>query len=438
MGIGQDDQQLQRKKMEQILHQETRVATNLNETKEGYDQHLYNIEQTKKDKTVINELLQSKTLQISNKEKFQLMAIQGRNISHLLINQNQYDTDSPEMAAVKTNVATLEQLLNNQSDNAASPENILEVESAYKAAIASCRYYRDHKNPTFQSGTDRKNMVIETLSYLEDEARQLALAKELISTGKLMEQAKCARDLIIQVREYMEQKKQQDGAGSAPQRVGLNSLTYNDFAAMLGTHNRGQIEYSDGGLKFINNGILSFSSGTASVQNHRLRERLFFLAAQKLGEGATPEVLLGLRKTLGLDPGNDNGVDTKSLPLSRRGLFKVLAVVNEKTSVVDQVRANQTNASDCQISLAKYTDMLLGSETTTESRLHSTPEQEQKLKTEIAQILGKAKQAGVEVPGLSKHQMDNLVKGNLPLLRSFRFLHPLCGMLLQKTIVPKQ
>lgn len=416
MGAGNGAYEEAKRKMEQnidrLLHQEVRVATNLNEV-QADKQQFYSMEETEKDKELIDHVLFHRTrLHLSDEDTYRLQAIQGRNISHLLLNQQKFTGDSTEMKEVKKDVATLERLLS-QPWNAETAESaVSDIESAYQMAIASCQYYIDNKHSTFQTGIERKMMVWETLDHLREEAKQISVAKKLIKEGQLTGEVTTARDLLVQAHEYMAAHKEQPAEKRREQPTGINALTYADFAAMLGTHNRGQIEFSGKGLQLINNGIFSTSTGTVSAANYQVRERFLAVVLEKLGAQATPDIMLRLQTTLGLSKGA-----TEAAPLSRHTLYDVITEINLRTSAVSQTLAEGKNAPASRHRLALTATELFSAQLDDRSQTYATAAQEQMMKTQIATILGNAKRLGVNVPGLSKHQMDNLVKGNILLLR---------------------
>lgn len=228
---------------------------------------------------------------------------------------------------------------------------------------------------------------------------------------------------INDTQEYQTQAVQRQNiehvAEPAPVRVfsdsfdeGLMALTYQDFIKMMGTYNRGQVELVNGKLQIINNHYFSSSRGKESTFNRLLRERFFVLAMQKLGNRMTPELYERLRGTLQLDQEG-----AASLPLTRKQIQEVLADVNMRTSMVTKLLFQDTAADPAQLELAKKADQLVAGKMSAYDRSHVTPESQQRLREEIEGIFEKAKKLDKKLPSLSKHQMDNLVNGNIELVR---------------------
>lgn len=192
----------------------------------------------------------------------------------------------------------------------------------------------------------------------------------------------------------------------------LNTLTYHDFTKMIGTYNRGQVELSDGQLKIINNHKFSRSKGKMSVNNRALRERFLALAIEKMGGQMPTELYEHIRKTLKLDQEGEN-----SLPLTRQQIHDVLADVNMHTSTVSKVLASDQGMEDPQYRLAKAANDLLCGDLSAYERSHTTLQTEKKLRETVKAIIKKAKESGKTKLSLSEHQLDNLIKGNLELVR---------------------
>ncbi|MBO5153371.1 MAG: hypothetical protein J6C00_03330, partial [Eubacterium sp.] len=98
---GQNDNlglQQQKNRVDQILHSEaTRVATDLSWKEQGYDNTYNSVESTKEDVKFIDQVLNlpaTARMQFEDKDLFRLKAIQGRNLSHLLLNEHKYGGDN--------------------------------------------------------------------------------------------------------------------------------------------------------------------------------------------------------------------------------------------------------------------------------------------------------------------------------------------------------
>ena len=403
------NEQLQqtRQRVDNILHQEMRTATNLQNVQQDRQQ-FYSLEQTQNDQQTIRAALMNAELNLTDNEQNRLRAIQGRNISHILLNQNQYSSDSPEMDMVKKDVGALEQLLAGEWDVAHAQESLAELESAYQFAIASCKNYCLRKKPSFRSGKQRKQMVEETLANLLEEQRQIHEARRLAEQNALPAGITSKRDLLVEIGRQAEVGAQQQG-----QVAGVMQLTYGDYAAMLGTYNRGQIEFSKGALRMINNHAMSTSKGTESFENLQVREQLFSEAMKKLGEEATAERGFKLLDMLGL-----RTTAKKALPLSRKDLYEVITYVNQSSSKTSQAfHDDPEEDGGARIKLAVAATSIVGSGLDSWNITYTPQKTEQIVRDQIKAALKNAEEQGVNVPQLSQHQMDMLIKGNLSLLR---------------------
>ena len=101
--MGVERENLQKMRSEQIHHilqQDEQL---------GREQSMFqDVGQMQANRAVIDQaLMKSGEWKLTDKEQYRLRAIQGRTISHLLLNQNQFSTDSPEMSLVKKKVEKL-------------------------------------------------------------------------------------------------------------------------------------------------------------------------------------------------------------------------------------------------------------------------------------------------------------------------------------------
>ena len=402
------NQQITKERVDQILTQETRMARNMEKDTQGYDRQFYSVEQTRQDMKLIDQALHVPPveLRLEDSKKYRLQAIQGRNLSHVLLNSKKSSGDSEEMANVKNSIESLEQKLAEVRQDAISVANIEEVENAYLLAISHCQYYCDNKNPTFQTGKERKQLVMDTLAQLRREAGWLSEAKKRIRAGEQFADVHNVRDLLVKGQETGEKPEETHSEGS------INALTYNDFVAVLGTHNRGQVEFSGGELKIINNGMLSRSKGEASLQNYLVRQRFFSIAMQRLGGNLMPELFERMRTTLGIDLSAE-----EALPLSRQAIHDVIALVNMRSSVVARTLHRGSKADPIKYALAKKANGMIGAKANAYERSFATSEREKQFKKEINNLLEQARAQGKTIPELTTRQMDRLVKGNLSLLR---------------------
>lgn len=419
---GEMNQQVTQNQVNDLLTHQNRVAVNMQkETERAYDPQYYSLERTKEDRQLIDQILKlpaSTNLVISDEQKYRLQAMQGRNLSHILVNSNQYGYtgDSEEMKSAKESVEALELLLSKQLEEVTLSESIEQIETAYLEAISACRYYYEHKDPSFRAGQERKQAVYDVFVRLQAESEQIAVAKKMLQNGEMTQKVTNAQDLLVYAQQSIaakEKAKQQ----SQPEATGIPALTFDTFARMIGTHNRGQVEFDGKGLKIINNGAFSLSSGSASLENRQVRERFLAVVMEKLGEKQGQARYVRLRQMIGLDNSAEN-----LKPITRDAIYQVVSMVNDLTSVVDQTLKEGKAASVVEHRFALEVDQLIGGNVAEYERSNASSEQEKLLKKEINSILERARKAGANLPELTRHQMDNLVKGNVSRLRDEIFL----------------
>ena len=445
---GQNDNlglQQQKNRVDQILHSEaTRVATDLSWKEQGYDNTYNSVESTKEDVKFIDQVLNlpaTARMQFEDKDLFRLKAIQGRNLSHLLLNEHKYGEDSDEMLAVKERVAELEQVMSQKVDHGYDFETI---ERAYQRAIAACRYYCENKNPTFPAGIERKKRVMETFLRLKEENEQIAVAKDLIQKGELEGvEVKDPQDLLVLAQVHLSGNDDAIEELNEKEAAGIHALTFEDFAKMVGTKNRGAISFSDGKMHLVSNSwfaqtgmhdsfsMLFGSDNPQTLLNRQMQVRLYELVKERL-DGINPEFLESVRIELKLD----NGA-SKAAPLSRKTLADIIAKAGYIGSQVARVlwpkdRQNEQELPEDQqaqqrarYQLAEEARKLFdigkeGADSSEQAQMAlyaANEKQREVLRGKVKDILKQGKKLGVHVPSLSEHQMDNLVNSNLALVR---------------------
>lgn len=386
------------------------IPKTMNQEQENTEEY-HSVERTEQDMKYIDSVLKLpiNSTQINLDTRYRFHTAKGRAISHLLLNKNKFGGDSQQMTNVKKSVENLEELLGRERDDVATIEYIEELQMAYKEAISFCQDYCDTKNPTFATGIARKNMVNATLQNLKDESKYLEAAKKLIAEGNATEQMRTGKDLLVYARVNAPQEEKKASKGKD-----INSITFEDFAQMIGTYNRGQVEFTSDGLKIINNGLFSMSKGEESAENIKVRQRLLTVAINKLGEKPDPAIMMNILHILGLDTGE--GVEK---PVSRKDIKSIVALVNESTSVVasylKQGEKQEEYKKTNEYIIAQKTNSLVG--VSSEAHIEANEKEEIQLKRQINDIFLKSKNAGYPFPELNKHQMDNLVRGNISRVR---------------------
>ena len=193
------------------LHKELRVgaaeenADLMRERIAGEDVALYDMKAMRQDISEIEKLLENKEGVLTDQQRAELEAIQGRNLSSLLILSEKTLGDSKEMKAVKKGIAAIERYLHNRKETSFTPDNVDYILGMYDTAILACNYYLDHKSPTFGTGKDRYRQVQYNMSRLMIEASDFRVARELLKSGVLagkVNTARTAHDLMVQAKLY--------------------------------------------------------------------------------------------------------------------------------------------------------------------------------------------------------------------------------------------
>lgn len=364
------------------------------------------------------------TMHVQAKDTLRMEALQGRCIAKLLLDQNT-GKDSDAMKNAKDSVSELERLLEQSPEQKNIASYLDSLDAAYLAAISHCRYYCEHRNPSFETGIQRKKAVSDELESLLREKAQMDVARQLVKDGKFDITDKNGRDLLDAAQKTMSQPAGQAEAQQPVQEDPMQKLSFADFARMLGTHNRGQIEFDGKGLQMINNGKFSMSKGVASERNYDLAQYFRSLVTQELERAQIPvdEILKQQNRIahlLGLSEGQ-----SAILPISREAVAEIVRTVNDYTSVVDQTLRKGRAALPEDFSLARKIDERLSANAPDEHETRTQEEHEQILRSQVTDIMKSAKAQGIRLPELSKHQMDNLVKGNINRVRTeaFQYMH---------------
>ena len=180
------------KNVKEVLQSKVRTATVLEEGKSGLDEKFYSIEQTKENISRIDTaLLELDDMEVTDFDSLEehtklhenLLSMKRRAQSHLLVNMGKRKNDSTEMSDVKTNLLSLEKLLDEKANEPLTADLFNEIQLSYELTIAACRYYCDHKNPFFQAGKDRKAMVETILTNLSLEIDFLQISRNEFEKG---------------------------------------------------------------------------------------------------------------------------------------------------------------------------------------------------------------------------------------------------------------
>ena len=210
--------------------------------------------------------------------------------------------------------------------------------------------------------------------------------------------------------------------------AGIESLSYQSFAATIGTYNRGQVAFDaqTQGLKLVSHHKFSSRTTEMTAENLAVRERFAEVVRQKLGSLATDSFMAQIRSQLGLGAGV-----VAAEALDRTTIHDILAQVNAKTSLLNAHAEDQGSDANTLIRYLKDSVRRV----TLISAKFDTPEAwavctgssaeelafpseaiQKQAKAAIQAQLAQARALGLQgLPSsLSTHQLDNIVKGNLP------------------------
>ena len=166
-------------RLQQMAGQEQqRRAFDLDKERKGYDRKAYSLDQTEADAELISFALSEESVfQLSEEEKARLEMRQGRNLSHILLNNKRFFGDSEQMTQVKQAIQALETHLVTLRD-ATKPMKYFEIsrtEDLYMKAIEQCQEYLDSK--TTHTRSDRHQMVQDRMNNLITELATISTIK---------------------------------------------------------------------------------------------------------------------------------------------------------------------------------------------------------------------------------------------------------------------
>ena len=236
------NQRTDREHMEELLDKPVRTAVDMDKIKDGYDKEHYSMRRTEKEAMEIDGLL--KTIEagdflVEEKDRSRLEAIQGRNLSHLMLNDRKFTGDSVEMKNIKTALGNLEIALTNTREKALTENNVDHLMGLYQKAMEECQYYIDNKHPKRETGKRRKAMVQATLKRIMKESDALDLGRRIIAEGgSEAKKIKSGLDLLSLVAvqdftEKMSHKKLKDEKAELEAEHKLKKQLYTDDRAKL-------------------------------------------------------------------------------------------------------------------------------------------------------------------------------------------------------------
>ena len=380
----------------------------------------------------ILELPAEQRMKLTDEQIARLEVLKGRNLSALFVEEKKFGGDSDDMMDVKRSVTVLESGLKDEYVTGC----VQSVKDHYEMAIAQCVKYCENKNPIFATGKKRKRMVEETLARLREELKQIELAEQLMEQGNTMIEVKTIEDLFVLARMHMSVNSDPIAEMDTKDATGVHSLSFEDFASLVGTYNRGQVMFKDGKMQIVNNhayqtwdsyelvNLLTGEDAERTVLNRQMVERFFEVAKERLAD-TNPEYINQLREQITRLLKVKEG-EKKAGMISRKDLValiesveymgsKVNMLVKARENKENEAKRNGTDAGEPTIeeTLAKQAkDMFIGNSEYAENR----KKQQSKQKDSIEKVLKAAKKLGVSVPALSTHQMDNITHGNASLV----------------------
>lgn len=191
----------------------------------------------------------------------------------------------------------------------------------------------------------------------------------------------------------------------------VSNLSFMDFAAMIGTKNRGQITLSGQKLTIINNGRFCSKKGEPSAENMLIRIRFMETALEQLDDRTREAYRPQLMTVLGLY----NEKTTESMPLSRDVIASVITEINHMRSKVNRtLSAPDAEKEKPVYKIAEKVNNLLNG---FDGGKAKNKAERNVVRDKIKAIVRQGKSLGVGGSSLSEHQMDNILNGNLDLLR---------------------
>ena len=175
-------------RLNSFLKQHVRRAFDLDTKGAGYECRFYSKEKTQNDVLEIENMLKGLelgTFKVAEKElaKAKLLAVMGRNKSHLLLNYKADSGDSKEMKKVKNAVLDLEKAMTKKHRRRLMEDDVKDLNDLYENAMEQCRNYINTKNPWTKAGERRKAAVEKTLSRLVKESDAFNMGRKIFLEG---------------------------------------------------------------------------------------------------------------------------------------------------------------------------------------------------------------------------------------------------------------
>ena len=145
---------------------------------------------------------------------------------------------------------------------------------------------------------------------------------------------------------------------STVDEVAVERLSYRDFAAMVGTKNRGQVTIKKGKLAIINNGKFCLKKGKATETNLLVKQRFLAVVLEQLSSRDQAYMRPKLMTMLHLYDREEK----TSLPLTRSLIKEILTEVNARNCAVDRalkLGQRKENKEHPEVKIANKVDELL-------------------------------------------------------------------------------
>ena len=171
------------------------------------DEQKQELEQTKETAWMLEFALNDERLKLDETKRAKLKMYHGRQMSHLLLNNFRYKSDSKEMDKVKESIRSLEGLLSHRvnvqvSDelvngqkgyyNNAADKQLANIAQScmgplaeYQKAINACKAYLDAKHSNYEKGRERKRLVRANMERMLEEMSALALGVQMVRRGRI-------------------------------------------------------------------------------------------------------------------------------------------------------------------------------------------------------------------------------------------------------------
>lgn len=344
----------------------------------------------------------------------------GRNQSGNLVNDYKDSKDSKQMSKLKGYIIDLETSL--RRPMAYTEDGIDAIRLAYQEAITHCeKYLEDHKSPSSKEGKRRRELVNRRYKSLQTELTRFEGGVKVFAKQDNANKQVVPMDIVRAGEKEFRLTFDPTAELSRKNISQIQSLTIEDYIAVLGKQNIGGVIFKKGKLQIVENSSLRKNKKfdkwasvlLAQEENHAnvmIREHFYALIMDKYGDRITEKDKRDIIEQLDLE----NGAQVLG-SLGRKRLNYILYKIRCKYSdvettlkVKDEERINQEkNASEKDrsdmVADYIYAQKLKGYLDASLSR------EELEYRMEAIAKAGRAK--GISVPSIGKHERAFLVSG---------------------------